>query len=60
MADKKTIDNQQKLINKMFPKRPPNKTVEDRQAKRVGVCKVCGKTGSNYGCKVCYKETPAT
>ncbi|MBC8179974.1 hypothetical protein H8E88_02510 [candidate division KSB1 bacterium] len=39
---------------------PPNNTVEDRQAKRVGVCKVCGKTGSNYSCKACYKETLAT
>ena len=41
-------------------RRPSNNVVEDRQAKRVGVCKVCGKTGSNYSCKACYKETLAT
>lgn len=28
--------------------------------KRVGVCRICGKTGSNYACKACYQETPAT
>jgi len=36
------------------------RTAAPVEIQRPGVCKECGKTGSNYGCPVCFVETPAT
>ena len=41
-------------------KQPPDKIINGDQIKRPGVCKICGKSMSNYPCPGCYKKTPAT